>query len=180
MFNPTSIRLGLRPEYHNNETEIRNFIRQIERKFDLVMIYELLMPSLIFLANLMGWPKEYVTNEFSFISPVENYDLSDINKIKLAEWNMADMMLYEYFFKKLENCALQYGVEQLVDEMNTLNEYNQGIRRYCLDRMAVSERQELFDCDGFVQNEEELVERVKQQQMKRMNYEKSLNYFVIY
>lgn len=184
-FNPISTRLGLQPEYHNNETEIQNFIHEIEGKFDLIMIYEHLGPSLILWANLMGWPLEYVTNLYSYVSLANTDNFTDINIIKLQEWNFADMMLHDYFLKKLENCALQYGVEQLIDEMKTLNNYVESDRKSCLHQVQQQlqelERNDVFsDCISFVSTEEEFLQRVVLEQTERMNIERQLDYLVIY
>ncbi|XP_065218693.1 galactose-3-O-sulfotransferase 2-like [Planococcus citri] len=185
--NPISTRLGLQRQYHQNLTKIRSFISEIDEKFDLVMINEFLGPSLIFLTNLMGWPLEYASNMYSYsIRPAKTYNLTRSNQIEVAKLNLADMMLYEHFYKKLENCALQYGVEQLIEEMKILGEYNELLKKACLSQAEEQEQEYDYDqdafaeCVGFLETEDEFIQRVKQEQVQRMISERSSDYFMIY
>lgn len=180
--NPVSTQLGLKKENQFNETEIQNFIHQIERKFDYVMIYEHLDISLVLLSNLMGWPLEYVTNVFAEAIIPAKYNLTEISKIKIMELNLADMMLYEYFLEKIENCAVQYGVSQLLEEMKILSSYFEKLKQHCshYDQSEDYEPRLYWSCDDFNKTSEQFIEEMKERQISIIERQKASDYLTIW
>ncbi len=133
--NQMSRDLGLESEFYYNEMAIENFIRSIDSEFDLVMIQEYLEASLVLLANLMGWPLNYV----SFIglnarNTAKKYNLTDSEMIKLSRFNGADSKLYDHFLKKFRQCLINYGRERIIGDVQKLHDLNQNLRRRCVLR----------------------------------------------
>ncbi|XP_065212864.1 galactosylceramide sulfotransferase-like isoform X2 [Planococcus citri] len=131
--NQMSFDLGLSRDSFQNITKIRQFINEIDREFDFVMISEYLEASLVLLANLLRWPLHYV----AFLSlnsrpDVKKYKLSDMEKEKLVQFNYADFLLYNHFLKKFNDCVLQYGVDSLKKDVEKLKRINNEIKDKCV------------------------------------------------
>ena len=82
----------------------KNFIAQIDKDFDLVMITERMEESLVLLADLLCVPLETViiVKNINVRPQVEVKKLSQANQEKLEQYLEPDRLLYDHFLKKLE------------------------------------------------------------------------------
>ncbi|XP_065212861.1 galactosylceramide sulfotransferase-like isoform X1 [Planococcus citri] len=170
--------LGLSRNSFQNITKIKQFINEIDRQFDFVMISEHLEASLVLLANLLRWPLHYV----AFLSlnsrpDVKKYKLSNIEKEKLVQFNYADFLLYDHFLKKFNNCVLQYGVDSLKKDVEKLKRINDQIRHKCViheneqgHKKTINYKLKTNDwiCTHSVKLEPRFTEELKDVQKKRL------------
>ncbi|XP_065217673.1 galactose-3-O-sulfotransferase 3-like isoform X1 [Planococcus citri] len=133
-YNQMSVDLGFDIKQSENDTAIDEFIRKIDREFDLVMITEYMEESLVLLANLMGWPLEYVAhlNLNSVASKSDSYTLTDHDKDTIMDLNYVDSLLYYHFLKKFRKCVRQYGHEKLNYQVQQLKVSNQQLKERCV------------------------------------------------
>ena len=82
----------------------KNFIDQIDKDFDLVMITERMEESLVLLADLLCVPLETVTivKDINVRSKINVKKLSQANREKLEQYQEPDRLLYDHFLRKLD------------------------------------------------------------------------------
>ena len=103
--NQQSFDLGLiHDSWSGMEAHMKNFIDQIDKDFDLVMITERMEESLVLLADLLCVPLETViiVKGINVRPQVEVKKLSQGNQKKLEQYLEPDRLLYDHFLKKLE------------------------------------------------------------------------------
>ncbi|XP_065219061.1 galactose-3-O-sulfotransferase 3-like [Planococcus citri] len=133
-YNQISVDLGFDVSQSKNKTAIVEFIRKIDREFDLVMIMEHMEASMILLANLMGWPLEYVAflKLNSRDSEPEPYKLTFGDKITIMDLNQVDTQLYNHFSYKFQKCVRQYGEQKMLDQIQKLKIINEKFTQRCI------------------------------------------------
>lgn len=133
-YNQMSFDLGFDRELEGgNETAIRLFIEYIDREFDFIMITEHMDVSLVLLANLMGWPLEYVRYLRIHVRTDDiKYELSESDKLELLRLNYADSMLYEHFYRKFIRCMVSYGIERMNVDVSRLKQMNEELNERCI------------------------------------------------
>ncbi len=92
---------GLDEDLFENETAIDIKIKQIETKFDLIMIAEMFDESMVLLANLLCWDLQDVT--YLKTNSRENggkTKLSEEAMEELQKWVEADQKLYRHFISR--------------------------------------------------------------------------------
>lgn len=102
-----------------NDTKIvKEFIRKIDREFDLVMILEHMEASLVLLCDLMNWPLEHVVhlqlNKRS-ADRVTQLDPGDCHMV--LKMNSIDERVYQYFLDKFWRLVRDYGVEKMKSQV---------------------------------------------------------------
>ncbi|XP_065218027.1 galactose-3-O-sulfotransferase 3-like isoform X1 [Planococcus citri] len=133
-YNQLSVDLGFDVSQSKNETAIAEFIQTIDREFDLVMIMEHMEASMILLANLMGWPLEYVAflKLNSRNSQSDPYKLTLRDEITIMDLNQVDTLLYNHFNDKFQKCVRQYGEQKMLDQIQQLKIINEKFAQRCI------------------------------------------------
>ncbi|XP_065217713.1 galactosylceramide sulfotransferase-like [Planococcus citri] len=138
-YNQMSVDLGFDLEQSKNQTAITEFIMKIDREFDLVMIMEYMDESFVMLANLMGWPLEYVANLKlnSRVPGSDTYPLTKQDELTLMELNHVDTQLYNYFHEKFLRCKRQYGEDNLNQQVEKLQIINKNFKERCVAKEVI-------------------------------------------
>ncbi|XP_065218503.1 galactose-3-O-sulfotransferase 3-like isoform X2 [Planococcus citri] len=133
-YNQMSVDLGFDLENSKNQTAITEFIMKIDREFDLVMIMEYMDESCVLLANLMGWPLEYVASlKLNGRLPgADTYPLTKQDELTLMDLNHVDTQLYNYFHEKFLRCKRQYGEDNLNRQVEKLQIINENFQERCV------------------------------------------------
>ncbi|XP_065219322.1 galactose-3-O-sulfotransferase 3-like [Planococcus citri] len=133
-YNQVSVDLGFDWTQSKNKTAVAEFIARIDREFDLVMITEYMDESFVLLANLMGWPLEYVASlMLNVMLPESNpYILTPQDKLTIMDLNQVDMQLYNHFLQKFLKCKRQYGEERLNRQVQQLRIMNNNLKERCV------------------------------------------------
>lgn len=140
-YNQMSYDLGFELEKNGkNWSAIDEFVEKIDREFDFVMIMEQMDASLVLLANLMGWPLEYMVHvKLNARPPDPNAaELTADEKMTVEELNNVDTLLYHHFENKFRKCVEQYGEENLEQDIARLRELNQQFYERCVEREVTS------------------------------------------
>ncbi|CAL4137271.1 unnamed protein product, partial [Meganyctiphanes norvegica] len=119
--------------YEDNMTvlDLRRAIEEIENKFHLVMIAELLDESLILLRHLLCWSLHDVVFFTKNARREEvKKDLPLSTKQTIREMNSADALLYNHFLNKHNTAVAEFGKQKMTDEVAELrglrDEYFEG------------------------------------------------------
>lgn len=138
--NQISFDLGLDSEDFENRTTVQNFIKHIDKVFDLVMIVERLDESLILLKDLMCWTFDDV---LAFHHNKRNPDFvksMDVEtKRNLRNINRADYMLYKHFEKLFDTRVKNFGTERMKREVAVLREQRAAMYNKCVVKLIPSE-----------------------------------------
>lgn len=132
-YNQMSFDLGLQDYRMEDEQEVREFVGYIDAQFDYVMITEYMEASLVMLADLMGWPLEYVSSlPLMERDPLLKYKLTPTDEMKITWLNKADTILYNHFLEKFRRRAFHYGLFRLTEDVKTLRRINQDLANKCI------------------------------------------------
>ncbi|CAM1306313.1 Uncharacterised protein r2_g1607 [Pycnogonum litorale] len=130
--NMVSYVFGIPIHEMNNSESIRSRIKEIERKFDLIMIHEHFDESLILLRHLLHWDiDDMVTFKLNERMTRTYITESLANQIRAV--NMADQMIYEHFYKIFQQKAKDFGNEKLEREVSVLRQRVKWWMEYCLE-----------------------------------------------
>ena len=103
--NQQSFDLGLiHDSWSGMEAQMKNFIDQIDKDFDLVMITERMEESLVLLADVLCVPLETViiVKDHNVRPKIKVKMLSQANREKLEQYLEPDRLLYDHFLRKLD------------------------------------------------------------------------------
>ena len=102
--NQQSFDLGLVYDRFRGMEGVKDFIDQIDKNFDLVMITERMEESLVLLADILCVPLETVTivKDHNVRPKVKVKMLSQANREKLEQYLEPDRLLYDHFLRKLD------------------------------------------------------------------------------
>lgn len=99
--NKMSFDLGLPLKDFQNEINIHNFVKKISAEVDLMLILEYMDESIVLMRRYLCWElKDVLYIEKNVRSHKPNIQLTDSTLAKLATWNKADYILYDYFKNK--------------------------------------------------------------------------------
>ncbi|XP_071479606.1 galactosylceramide sulfotransferase-like [Diadema antillarum] len=104
--------LGVDHANHDDVDFVMKAVKRLDSQFDLAMITEYLDQSLVLLRRLMCWDFD----DILYISKAirsESHRLNMTNDLRrrIAEWNHADLLLYQYFNATLWQKIREYGPE---------------------------------------------------------------------
>ena len=91
--------LGLSHRYFQNYTAVKNYIKFLNKEFDLVMIMDYFDESLVLLKRLLCWE----IDDILYVKLNERKDnekatrLSGSVQDNIRRWNKADVLLFNYF-----------------------------------------------------------------------------------
>ncbi|XP_065218761.1 galactose-3-O-sulfotransferase 2-like isoform X2 [Planococcus citri] len=133
-YNQMSVDLGFDLAQSKNTTAVTEFIAKIDREFDFVMITEHMDESFVLLANLMGWPLEYVASlKLNVRLPeLDPYILTPRDELTILDLNQIDTQLYNHFLEKFQKCKRQYGEDNLNRQVRQLQTINKSLKERCV------------------------------------------------
>ncbi|XP_041470116.1 galactosylceramide sulfotransferase-like [Lytechinus variegatus] len=132
--NPTLYDLGMSKLQMNNDGAIRNKIATLENDFDLVLVAEHLLESLVLLKELMCWDLSDVTFFSANARTKSHVDkMSKRTFDQLYKWNHGDALLYEHFNQTLWTKIKAYGQERMDRDVRLLDKMNKALTEKCLD-----------------------------------------------
>lgn len=131
--NPTLYDLGTAKSEFSNENAIQHKIASLEEEFDLVLVAEYLLESLVLLKDLMCWDFSDVTY-FSANARIKSKvnEMSDRTFTQLYKWNHGDALLYEHFNRTLWMKVNAYGREKMARDVRILEKMNEALAEKCL------------------------------------------------
>jgi len=121
-----------------NETEnyISNAISQIHSMFDLVLVSDHMLESLVLLSDLMNWQLEDVAC-MQINSQTHKNSLNATDKARVREkvrgWNKADAALFDYFNATLWKKVEIYGSSRMAHDVIKLKQINENLFDMCVD-----------------------------------------------
>ena len=123
--------LGLPFERTNDMDFVHEYIKRLEKEFDLVLIAENFDESLVMLKRDLCWSLEDITYFKLLERKDEPKELPhDIFK-SVLEWNQGDVLLYSYFSRKLNERLKKEGPD-FHKEVEKLQQMNKHLKERCL------------------------------------------------
>lgn len=168
--NPQIGYLGLRRKDFNNLKEIHGVISAIAAEFPLVMVLERLDESLVLLKRLLGWELVDVIPSESSRNANKNkpyVPISDQLRTKYKKWSLADHLLYNFFYEKLDEYIEQSGSD-FQNEVGVFRKLRKDFEHFCrfdafkgeilkIPKTAYSEPTVITGQDCLLHNSEPLV-----------------------
>ncbi|CAB3385404.1 Hypothetical predicted protein [Cloeon dipterum] len=131
--NQMAFDLGMDEKQFRNETAIETLISTVTAEFDLVLVADFMLISLVLLADLLCWPLEQMafialnTRETSAVS-----QLTELERKKILELNNVDSRLYDHLLRILKAKIEEYGVERIEEDVMRLAAINDDLESKCL------------------------------------------------
>lgn len=144
--NQIAFDLGMSPaEFDNKPLIIKEWIEQLDKQFELVLIAEKMEQSLILLADFLCWPLEYVTHlELNARKPEMNVRLTQDERDSLAKWLNVDTMLYRHFSQRLDDHVTNFNERNKPDwmeeQMQILRRLNSQVVERCVIERVGNEK----------------------------------------
>lgn len=130
---PTLYDLGMSKPDLSDETAIRRKITKLDSDFDLILISEYLLQSLVLLKEQMCWDFNDVTYFTANARTKSKVDeMSQRTFDQLYKWNEGDAILYEHFNRTLWKRIEAYGLERMERDVRTLEKMNEALAEKCL------------------------------------------------
>lgn len=129
-----------------NDPHVMEAIRDLSKRFHLVLIAEYFEESLILLKDLLCWTMEdilYFKLNVRRTSSVSRLDPE--TRAKALEWNWADWKLYEHFNATFWERVKAFGSERMEREVNELRRRNAEMRATCIEGGGAVEAQKIKD-----------------------------------
>ena len=124
--------LGLDSKDMDNDTKVESKIKEIDDRFNLVMMQESFSESLVLLKEELCWDLDDVTNfKLNGRKKGIKKTLSEETRSRLRDFLKADYKLYNYFQKKFKKKIESYGKEKMKEEVAKLEIKNEEITREC-------------------------------------------------
>ena len=130
--NPSLFELGFDPVYHENSTVVENYIRFLQKEFDLVMLMEYFDESLVLLKRRLCWKMEDILY-FKLNERVqkEKQNVPAWAREEIKKWNSGDVLLYDAFNKSLWEKIKEEGPEFYKD-LALFRKAKQAMEEACL------------------------------------------------
>ena len=126
--------LGLSHRYFQNYTAVKNYIKFLNKQFDLVMIMDYFDESLVLLKRLLCWE----IDDILYVKLNERKDnekatrLSGSVQDNIRRWNKADVLLFNYFnatfWKKVEKKGSGF-----YEDLSAFRERRLKIQKLCFE-----------------------------------------------
>ena len=103
------------------EPELRSWILELDRMFDIVLISNLMEESLILMKNLLCWTMDDIIVFNTNVRSKEKDEHMNPRHLKnLKMLNHADELLYKYFLEKHHKAVEKFGTAKMREEIATL------------------------------------------------------------
>ena len=100
--NPALFELGLDTIYYREVTMVQDYIRFLQREFDLVMLMEYFDESLVLLKRRFCWEiNDILYFKLNERRSGDRQKLSKYTRKKIRKWNSGDVLLYDVFNRTL-------------------------------------------------------------------------------
>lgn len=131
--NQMAFDLGIQVDQFEDEEEILRVAQELDRQFDLVMITERMVESLVLLKHLLCWTTDdVVTFNANARTAKGKIQLTPELRSNILKWNKADWILYNYFWKRFEERVNDFGREQMALESVELTNRMEELYEYCI------------------------------------------------
>lgn len=131
--NQMAFDLGLDVKLFEDDDYVRKMVEELDNQFDLVMITDRMIESLVLLKHLMCWTTDDVV---TFVGNAREqrskHDLTPALRDNIIKWNRADKILYDYFSKRLDERVAAFGKERMEAEALELTNRTQQWYDYCI------------------------------------------------
>lgn len=135
-FNQMSFDLGFDEEDFNDSEKVDEFVKKIDREFDLVLMSEWMDASLVLLAEMMNWPLENVMSlKLNSRAPDSIYKMSEEEEKRVLELNRADYVLYTHFLNKFKSKIKEYGEDRMKRDIERLLALNTRLHFRCVQSL---------------------------------------------
>ena len=133
--NQMAFDLGFNPRYFDDARIVNNFIDALDSIFHLVLINEKMDESLILLKHLLCWSLDDVI-AFEHNRRSSEYILKEplsprASKI-IRSLNMADQLIYNHFYNKLNQMIEAFGMEKMAREVDELRRKRSTLYAKCV------------------------------------------------
>lgn len=116
MKNPALFDLGLDTKYHDDLSLVQNYIRFLQREFDVVMLMEYFDESLVLLKRRLCWKIDDILYfKLNERRDTDKQNLSNDVREKIVKWNSGDELLYNAFKRKLWEMIAEEGPDFFKD-----------------------------------------------------------------
>ncbi|XP_055329920.1 galactosylceramide sulfotransferase-like, partial [Paramacrobiotus metropolitanus] len=145
--NPAMYDAGLEVRHFDNDTAIAAKIREMDERFDLVMLAEEMEASLVLLRELLCWEwQDVATFRVNARPPAMLTALTETEVEKINEWNHADTLLYEHFRRKFQERKVRFGAERLAAEVKILKSVTDYWRSECRGALVSRDEKAVTTC----------------------------------
>ena len=137
--NPQAFDLGFDNRRDIDASTIHNFVKTVERNFDLVLIMEHFEESMTLLKRRMCWSLDDVT----YFKSNERLDkdkrahMAEKHEQKIRDWNSVDVALYSYFYKKFWADIRKEGTD-FQQDLKELRSRNAFYKKTCIAKPVVT------------------------------------------
>ncbi|CAG0902411.1 unnamed protein product [Cyprideis torosa] len=115
----------------SNMTKVRNFVKQMDKEFDLVLIAERFEESVVLMKELFHWDFEDVAFVRLNSAASSKKPLSPMAQKRLRKYLEGDYFLYNHFRKKLEMKLRAFGNDRMKASLEKLRDVNKAIVTNC-------------------------------------------------
>ena len=121
--------------------EVDEYIHQLDKQFDLVMIADFMTESLVFLKSLLSWDYDDLA-VFKVNARKKTHELTQEAGEVIRSLNWADMRLYQFFLDKFEQQVRDFGIGKMNREKDHLLKVLQDWEDRCLNEEPQEEDKE--------------------------------------
>ena len=186
-YNRMSLDLGYNPRNIRNAsaTAAAEFIKQLEREFDLIMIVEYFDESVVLLRRLLGWELKNMLYVSANALQKRKMRFSPTDRYRHKKIAWLDNAIYSHFYKRLWHKIFKEGPE-FFDEVHTFQSVRQLVQAFCLQMsntekyMTVNQSRwnpefivTVEDCAFFTMREIPLVNFLRFRHKQRLNDHKT-------
>jgi len=108
-------------------------IQELQKELDFVLLADRFDESMVLLASKLCWPLEYVRSlKINARKKSFKVTLDAKQKSILEKWQTGDLKLYNHYKHKFEKMIEDYGVEQMAQDVERLQNLNQQAREKCV------------------------------------------------
>ena len=132
-YNRMSLDLGYNTQNIRNAsaTAAAEFIKQLEREFDLIMIVEYFDESVVLLRRLLGWELKNMLYVSANVHQKRKMRFSPTDRYRHKTIAWLDNAIYSHFYKRLWHKIFKEGPE-FFDEVHTFQSVRQLVQAFCL------------------------------------------------
>ena len=112
--------------------DVDEYIHQLDKQFDLVMIADFMTESLVFLKSLLNWDYDDLV-VFKVNARKKTHELTREAGEVIRSLNWADMRLYQFFLDKFQQNVRDFGLGRMNREKNHLLKVLQDWEDRCLN-----------------------------------------------
>uniref|UniRef100_H2Z1W9 Galactosylceramide sulfotransferase n=1 Tax=Ciona savignyi TaxID=51511 RepID=H2Z1W9_CIOSA len=124
--------LGFQNE-RESEEYLKSAVEKMERDFDLVMITDHFLESLILLKDLMCWDTVDLISLKLNARKTSSKDQEPELREKIRNWNKADTYLFDHFNATLWRKVDAFGRQKMAQEIAELKQMNSEFFRECVN-----------------------------------------------